>query len=66
LSKCCTTVVQWNFGDAILSVALPESLTPEALETVLTRTRREFVAGARQLGAAATQDEQAEDTATCD
>lgn len=35
------TAIQWTYGDAVLNVSLPESLTPEALETVLTRSRRE-------------------------
>jgi len=46
-----------SHGDAVLNVSLPESLTPEALETVLTRSRREFVAGARQLGVTADEAE---------
>jgi len=54
------TAIQWTYGDAVLNVSLPESLTPEALETVLTRSRREFVAGARQLGVCEDEAEEAD------
>jgi len=54
------TAIQWTYGAPCSTSASPRGLTPEALETVLTsRSRREFVAGARQLSV--TQDEQAED-----
>ncbi len=54
------TAVHWEYGEATVTVQMAEALTPEALESVLMRTRREFVAGCRQLGVAIVDDEPAE------
>lgn len=44
------TTIAWRSGEQALEIELTQNPTPEALETILTRARREFVAGCRQLG----------------
>lgn len=51
------TSIAWRSGDQALEVELFQTLTPEALETVLARARREFVAGCRQLGFGISDDD---------
>ena len=45
-----STAISWRFGDLTLDIVIEGiAYTPEMTETILTRMRRSFIAGARQL-----------------
>ncbi len=45
-----STAISWRFGDLADDIVIDGvTWTPEMIETALTRTRRSFIAGARQL-----------------
>lgn len=45
-----STLVRWEFGDLNVTIQMSQCLSPDMVDDILLKSRRQFVAGARQLG----------------
>lgn len=45
-----STLIRWEFGDLSVVVQMSQCLSPDMVDDVLLKSRRQFIAASRQLG----------------